>query len=99
MGTVSCTAFVLSHRTGWPPEVQDISWPSSPIRPVSCTAVVQSHRRSRGTSRRREGGRKEGRKEEGRDRGKSYNLHTVGGEKYKLMFFACFSNIFYVSFT
>ena len=36
-----CTACVLSHRTGGPP---DISWPSSPIGAVSCTACVLSHR-------------------------------------------------------
>ena len=31
IGTVSCTAFVLCHRTGRPEEPEDISWPSSPI--------------------------------------------------------------------
>ena len=44
IGTVSCTAFVLSHRTGQAPEPPDISWPSSPIGAVSCTAFVLSHR-------------------------------------------------------
>ena len=31
IGTVSCTATVLGHRTGGPPELPDISWPLSPI--------------------------------------------------------------------
>ena len=39
--TVSCAASVLSHRTGQAPEAPDISWPSSPIGTVSCTAFVQ----------------------------------------------------------
>ena len=31
IGVVSCTAFVLCHRTGGLKELKDISWPSSPI--------------------------------------------------------------------
>ena len=46
IGTVSCTAFVLCHRTGRAEEVEDISWPSSPIGVVSCIAFVLSHRTS-----------------------------------------------------
>ena len=47
IGVVSCTAFVLCHRTGRAEEVEDISWPSSPIGTVSCTAFVLCHRTGR----------------------------------------------------
>ena len=67
IGTVSCTAFVLSHRTGGPPEPPDISWPSSPTGVVSCTEEADEAEERKG---------KEG------DRGKSYNHHTDGGEKW-----------------
>ena len=47
IGVVSCTAFVLCHRTGRAEEPEDISWPSSPIGVVSCTAFVLCHRTGR----------------------------------------------------
>ena len=37
----------LSHRTGQGQEPEDISWPSSPIGTVSCTAFVLCHRTGR----------------------------------------------------
>ena len=83
IGVVSCTAFVLCHRTGRPEELEDISWPSSPIGTVSCTACVLSHRTGEADERKQRKRRRRGEEErkEGGVRGKSYNLHTDGGEK------------------
>ena len=48
VGTVNCTALVLSHKMGRPQVAQDTSWLSSPIGTVSSTASLLRQRRSRG---------------------------------------------------
>ena len=42
-----CNSLKLCHRTGRAEEPEDISWPSSPIGVVSCTAFVLCHRTGR----------------------------------------------------
>ena len=59
IGMVGCTAFVLI-RTGGPQKPQDISWPSSPIETVSCSAFVLSYRKYRAARRRRRRRRRAG---------------------------------------
>ena len=96
-------AYVIGRAGG-----KDISWPSSPIGVVSCTASVLCHRtgrreghqlavvayrscwlywspigwsaRAKKVAERKEEGR--GRRKRRSVRGKSYNLHTDGGELY-----------------
>ena len=61
IGTASCTASVLCHRTGRAPEGEGHRWPSSPIGTVSCTAFVLCHRTGEAEERKQ---RKRRRKEE-----------------------------------
>ena len=74
---VSCTAVVLSHRTG---QAEDISWPSSPIGAVSCTAFGVVSRTAFEEERRGEEGRKE---EEVTEENLTTTTLTVGNNKQR----------------
>ena len=77
---VSCTVFVLSHRTGGPPgrEGHQLAVVAYRDGQLYCMCAEPWDGRSRGE----EADEAEEEEKEG-DRGKSYNLHTDGGEKSK----------------